>query len=147
MREPRLFAGARRAAAAIAILAVAGCTVGPNYQAPAVPLDPAFVNATAGPAQAPGADIAAFWHGFGDPLLSLLVEHALAANGDVRIASARLQEARATLQGADAELLPEIGVAAAATRSLTPEFQLPGACALAAVPLMKAGSSAIAGAW
>ena len=31
------------------------------------------------------------------------------------------------LRGADAELLPEIGVAAAAGRSLTPEFQLPGA--------------------
>ena len=42
--------GVRLVAAAIAILAVAGCTVGPNYQAPAVPLDPAFVNAARRPA-------------------------------------------------------------------------------------------------
>jgi len=126
MREPSLHRGARLAAAGVAILAVAACTVGPNYQAPAVPLDPGFVNAATGNAKAPASDIVNFWLGFGDPRLSLLVERALAANGDVRIASARLQEARATLQGADAELLPEIGVAAGATRSLTPEFQLPG---------------------
>jgi multidrug efflux system outer membrane protein len=125
MRERRSFLPKRLAAVSIA-LAAAGCAVGPNYQAPAVPLDPSFVNAAPGQAQAPGADIATFWRGFADPLLTSLVERALAVNGDVRIASARLQEARANLRGADAELLPEIGVAAAAGRSLTPEFQLPG---------------------
>ncbi|MEO5881959.1 MAG: efflux transporter outer membrane subunit, partial [Caldimonas sp.] len=89
-------------------------------------LDPAFVNAAGGAVQPASADIATFWRGFADPLLSALVERALAANGDVRIASARLQEARATLRGANAQLLPEIGVAADAGRSLTPEFLLPG---------------------
>jgi len=109
-------------------LAFAGCAVGPNYQAPAVSLDAGFVNAgtSASNAQAPGADIVSFCRGFGDPLLSQLVERALGANGDVRIAQARLQEARATLQGADAERLPNVGVAADAGRSLTPEFLLPG---------------------
>jgi outer membrane protein, multidrug efflux system len=109
------------------LLGLAGCAVGPNYQAPAVALDAAFLNANPANAQAPGADIATFWRGFGDPLLSQLVDRALAANGDVRIAAARLREARANLQGANAELLPEIGVAADAGRSLTPEFLLPGA--------------------
>ncbi len=113
--------------AATALLALAGCAVGPNYQAPTLTLDPAFVNAQAGSLQPPGVDIATFWRGFGDPLLVQLVERALAANGDVRIAAARLQEARASLRGANAELLPEIGVAADAGRSLTPEFLAPGA--------------------
>ena len=48
MREPRQHSGARLGAAAMAVLTVAACTVGPNYQAPAIPLDPGFVNATAG---------------------------------------------------------------------------------------------------
>jgi len=126
VREPAKHPAPGRVAAAVALLALAGCAVGPDYQAPAVALDPAFIQSPAGSVATPGADIATFWRGFADPLLSQLVERSLAANGDVRIASARLQEARATLQGAEAELLPEIGVAAVATRSLTPEFQLPG---------------------
>ena len=113
-------------AAAVLLAGLAGCAVGPDYQPPAVPLEPAFVNASATTPPAPGADIATFWRAFADPLLSQLVERALAANGDVRIAAARLQEARATLRGADAERLPEIGVAGFAGRSLTTESQLPG---------------------
>ena len=116
------------AAAVGALLALSACAVGPIYTAPVPALDPAFVNAGASATnnQGPGADIAAFWRGFGDPALSQLVERALTANGDVRIAQARLQEARATLQGARAEQLPNIGVAADATRSLAPEVQFPG---------------------
>jgi outer membrane protein, multidrug efflux system len=111
------------------LLVLAGCAVGPNYHAPVLALDTGFVNAGASTsnANAPGADIASFWRGFGDPLLSQLVERALAANGDIRIAQARLQEARASLQGADAELLPNVGVEADAGRALTPQFLLPGA--------------------
>lgn len=104
------------------------CAVGPDYRAPALALDASFVNAAAAAASVPAAsaDIATFWRGFGDAELSALVERGLAANGDVRIAQARLQESRATLQGARAELLPNIGVAADAGRSLTPEYLLPG---------------------
>ena len=62
MREPSLRPLAGLAAASLA-LAAAGCAVGPNYEAPAVPLDPSFVNAASGQAQPPGADIATFWRG------------------------------------------------------------------------------------
>ena len=115
-----------------AALAGASCAVGPNYAEPKLALDAGFVNAptaASAPASASAAstDIANFWRGFGDADLSALIEHALAANGDVRIAQARLQESRATLQGARAELLPSIGVAADAGRALTPEYLLPGA--------------------
>jgi multidrug efflux system outer membrane protein len=111
-----------------ALLAVAGCAVGPNYQAPAVAIDSGFINAGASSvnAQVPGDDIATFWRGFGDAALTQLVERALAANGDVRVAQARLQEARATLSGARAELLPEIDVAADAGRGLQPLYLYPG---------------------
>ena len=117
-----------QAAAIAALLALAGCAVGPDYTAPAPTLDAAFVNAGAGGtnAQPPDSDIATFWRGFNDPALSDLIERALAANGDVRIAQARLQGARATLQGAQAELLPNIGAVADVNRSMAPEVQFPG---------------------
>ena len=117
----------RRSSVALAVASVvfvSGCAVGPNYRPPTVALDATFVNAT--PTATASADIATFWRGFGDADLTALVERALAANGDVRIARARLQESRAILQGARAELLPEIGVAADAGRSLQPEYLFPG---------------------
>src|SRR5690349_15262453 len=112
--EPAALRATLTAATIAALLALGACAVGPTYTAPVSALEPAFLNAApaATTNQAPAPDIAAFWRGFNDPALSQLVERALAANGDVRIAQARLQEARATLQGAQAEQLPNIGVAA-----------------------------------
>jgi multidrug efflux system outer membrane protein len=122
--SPRRLLGLALAAALVA----AGCAVGPDYREPKLALDGGFVNAAAGAvATAANADIATFWRGFGDADLSALIERALAANGDVRIAQARLQESRATLQGARAELLPNVAVDADAGRSLTPQYLLPGA--------------------
>jgi len=121
------------AAALLPLLAalLAGCAaVGPDYKPPAPPtvLDAAFINAGASGvnSQAPSADIASFWRGFGDPALTALVERSLAVNGDVRIAQARLQEARATLQGARAEQLPEIDATADVARALSPAYSFPG---------------------
>ncbi len=112
----------------VATALLAACAVGPDYKVPATPVDTGFVNAGASATntEAPGTDIASFWRGFNDAALTHLVEQALAANGDVRIAQARLQEARASLQGARAELLPNLGVAANAGRALQPEVLLPG---------------------
>lgn len=109
-------------------MALAGCAVGPNYREPALVLDPGFINAGTFVTNdgAPGADIATFWRGFADSTLTQLVERALDVNGDVKVARARLQEARATLRGADAELLPSIGVQADAGRALTPQYLSPG---------------------
>ena len=118
--------GALLGLALAAGIAATGCVVGPDYREPKLALDPTFVNAPAATTPA-NADIVAFWQGFGDADLSALIERGLAANGDVRIAQARLQESRATLQGARAELLPEIGVAADAGRALNPGYLQPSA--------------------
>ena len=113
---------------AATVLVLSACAVGPDYRTPAVALDAGFINAgaTAVNATVPGADIQRFWRGFDDAVLSQLVERALAANGDVRIAQARLRESRALLEGARAELLPEVDASANVGRSLTPEYLLPG---------------------
>jgi multidrug efflux system outer membrane protein len=106
-----------------------GCAVGPDYRAPALVVDPGFVHAGAASAdaRAPGDAIAAFWRGFDDATLTQLVERAIAVNGDVRIAQARLRESRALLLGARADGLPEIDLGGGVDRALVPERVLPGA--------------------
>ena len=107
---------------------LSGCALGPDYQRPAPTLDAGFV--AAGSAAVNGAavapDIASFWRGFNDATLSALVERALAANGDVRIAQARLQEARANLGEADAAARPALAIDGGATRAVRPITQQPG---------------------
>jgi outer membrane protein, multidrug efflux system len=134
MSKPMAMRRDRRALHMLALAAVLGLvaactTVGPDYQAPKLALDASFVNAppVGSGVTAANADIATFWRGFGDADLSALIERALAANGDVRIAQARLQESRAALQGARADQMPEIGVSADVGRSLTPGYLQPGA--------------------
>ncbi|WP_295646822.1 efflux transporter outer membrane subunit [uncultured Methylibium sp.] len=113
----------------LAALLLAGCAVGPDYQRPASTLDAGFIAAGAASANAQptAADIASFWRGFNDATLSALVDRALAANGDVRIAQARLQEARANQGEADALSRPGLGLSSDVTRSVRPITQQPGA--------------------
>ncbi len=111
-------------------LALAGCAaVGPDYKKPATALDTTFITAgsSAANSQPVAADIASFWRGFGDAKLTALVERGLAANGDVRIAAARLQEARANLDEADAAQRPGLGIDTSVQRAIRPITQQPGA--------------------
>lgn len=122
--------------AAVLTLAVllSGCaSVGPDFQSPKPVVDGAFVAAgsTTFSAQLVNADIATFWRGFNDAQLDALVERALTVNGDVRIAQARLQEARALQAQADAAGLPGVGIAADAERAVRPITQQPGTTRIA----------------
>ncbi len=60
---------------------------------------------------------AAWWEAFGDPVLDRLIARAEVRNLDLRIADARLQEARALRSGATAELWPEVDGSAAVSVS------------------------------
>jgi multidrug efflux system outer membrane protein len=112
-------------AVVMATVALAGCAaVGPDYQRPALAMDPAFIGAPN--AQPTAADIATFWRGFGDERLNALIERGLAVNGDVKLAMARLQEARASQDEADAAQRPSLGIDTSATRSIAPITQQPG---------------------
>lgn len=101
--------------------ALAGCTtVGPDYQVPAgsvatrqsaqVP----FTEAQEGVFQqnaVPGH----WWRLYNDPLLDGLVEQALAANTDLRVASANLERAQAAVRETQAQQQPSLGVNASPT--------------------------------
>ncbi|HEY6816974.1 MAG TPA: efflux transporter outer membrane subunit [Croceibacterium sp.] len=101
------------------LAATAACVQGPDYERPAVavPDDFRFQDATA----AVAADPHAWWQEFGDRRLDALVDEALANNRDLRIATARVDEAAAIVGGTRAQGLPQIGYVAGGSRQRTSE--------------------------
>jgi NodT family efflux transporter outer membrane factor (OMF) lipoprotein len=113
---------------------VAGCAVGPDYKevVPSVPKQwqagkLSGVRTAAGseqdqPALKP-ADREAlkqWWRSFGDPQLDYLIKQALSGNLDVKIALARIDQARAERKSNRAELFPTVDIAAGAQRQDNP---------------------------
>ncbi|TRW89768.1 TolC family protein [Candidatus Methylobacter oryzae] len=62
------------------------------------------------------ANLKAWWQGFGDPKLNVLIEQALANNHDLRIAVARVREANAMVSVAESALYPTIDLAVSGGR-------------------------------
>lgn len=58
----------------------------------------------------------AWWRAMNSPELNVLIECAIGANRDVRVAASRIAQARAALDGTRADLYPTIDVAAAGRR-------------------------------
>jgi NodT family efflux transporter outer membrane factor (OMF) lipoprotein len=103
MSRSRLFLSV---AAASALLAA--CAVGPAYQAPDLALTQGFHTAAPpSPADAPAADMSAWWRGFGDPEMTRVVERAAEQNLDLAQARARVLQSRAAARAAGAALLPQ----------------------------------------
>lgn len=99
----------------LTVCLLAGCTtVGPDYERPAVPLPRSYPGATPGEAAQPAAE---WWRSFGDPDLDRLVDAARAANSDLRLAAARVQEAEGLAREAGASIYPEVFAGASATRN------------------------------
>jgi len=106
-------------------LIVGGCAVGPDYHPPKMNLPPAFNAATTvAPAQPDAVrsgetplHLERWWENFHDAMLDQLVAEAVATNLDVRLAQARVREARAQLAVNRAALFPTLGSSAAYTRS------------------------------
>lgn len=103
--------------ALLPILALGACTVGPDYHRPTVTLPPHYDGSPTGTAhKAAGKDqLAQWWQSFHDPVLNDLVTTALKQNLDIRIARARITEARYQEMLAGAQLLPNIGASANAS--------------------------------
>jgi multidrug efflux system outer membrane protein len=88
----------------------AGCTVGPDYTRPAVPVPATYRAAAPGP---PGAGAATFgelaWGTvFPDPELQALIRTALAENYDLRVAVARILQAQSQVTIARAQQFPTV---------------------------------------
>ena len=92
-----------------------GCAIGPNYERPPVAEPPTF----RGQAMAEAASLAdaPWWEVFQDPILKTLIQDALRNNYDVRIAAARVQEARANFRVSRSDLYPSLDYTAGVSRS------------------------------
>ena len=86
-------------AAAIVLLALGGCVLGPDEKPPALPDGSTAPLVSVTPALESAAEPPdTWWKLYDDPLLDQLVTHALAANQDVAVAEADLSLARASLE-------------------------------------------------
>ncbi len=105
----------QRIGAILVTLLAAGCMVGPSYEQPRPNVPKAWdaiqgAQAGASVARARNADLARWWRSFDDPVLTALTERALVRNLDLRVAAARVREARALWGVARGGLLPEAAV-------------------------------------
>ncbi len=108
---------AQRRPVAIALLStlLAACAVGPEYRSPP-PIDTGTgwtepVTTTAAP---PG--LARWWSALGDPVLERLIDTALAENLDLRLAEARIDEARALRDRVAGHQAPVLAAGASVNR-------------------------------
>ena len=94
---------------------LSGCAIGPDYKRPAVARPETF----RGQATAEAASLAdvPWWEAFQDPILKGLIQDALGSNYDVRIAAARVQEARANLGVARSDYFPSLDYGVGASRA------------------------------
>jgi outer membrane protein, multidrug efflux system len=103
----------------LAAALLGGCAIGPNYERPAV-AEPATFRGQATAEAASLAD-APWWEVFRDPVLTNLIHEALQNNYDVRIAAARVQEARANFVVSRSDLYPSLDYSVGAGRGkITP---------------------------
>lgn len=91
-----------------ALVFLAGCTVGPDYHRPDVGVPSSYSIPLAVPTNSPSATLEEWWRLFHDPQLDRLIEQATVANKDVRLAQARVREARAEAGVARSVLFPSV---------------------------------------
>lgn len=106
----------RQATIIMALMASACTTVGPDHRSP-LPTAPAqdrFAG-SASPLFTGDEPPGRWWSLLGDPVLDRLVDEALRANTDLRVAAANLRQARAVLRETRAGRLPTTQISAGAT--------------------------------
>ena len=101
----------------LAVSAVlAACAVGPDYKQPEAKSPYQFVSTD--PAQFATAEVEGdFWKAFNDEQLNSLIEESLTANHDIRIATARLREARAIRGESRLDFAPTVTASGGRTES------------------------------
>jgi NodT family efflux transporter outer membrane factor (OMF) lipoprotein len=94
--------------AALAFVLFQGCAVGPNFQPPKTTAPAQWSAPMAGGETNLEPSLASWWKSFNDPQLDSLVERAVRTNQDLRIAEARVREARAFYRIASSQLWPTV---------------------------------------
>ncbi len=114
---------------ALPLLLLAGCTVGPKYQRPAVTVPGSYRGLAPDADKQSAASLGdeKWWIVFQDDALQALIRTALTDNYDLRIAAARVLQAQAVLGITRADQFPTIAGGAAANNFRIPQTKvLPG---------------------
>ena len=104
-------------------LILAGCKVGPDYHPPQTAVGGSFEPLPAKAGAQPyvltagSGQTAEWWTTLNDPVLNSLIEQAVKANHDLRLAAARVREARARRAVVGAGQYPELDVGASESRN------------------------------
>ncbi|MDQ1472015.1 MAG: outer membrane protein multidrug efflux system [Bryobacterales bacterium] len=106
-----------RLAGAITLVSLAGCTVGPKYHQPVPPVPTQFKEGGTPDSGTPEIAYSDWWRVFHDPQLDRLETEADAANQDIRLAVARVDQADAGARYARSFLFPTISLGASASRT------------------------------
>jgi len=107
---------------AVALVAAAGCSVGPDYVRPAAETPGAYKEMTGDgewkPAQpGDGSVRGPWWEVFGDPTLNSLEAEVSISNQNVLVAEAQFRQARALVLAARSQFFPTATIGAGYTRS------------------------------
>jgi len=98
---------------------IGGCTLGPDYKRPDMATPASFRAQMTAQEAASFADLP-WWGAFNDPVLQGLIEEAVKNNYDVKIAVARIEQARAQLGVVHSEALPQLNYGADAGAGRVP---------------------------
>ena len=101
----------------VALLALSGCLLGPDYKRPSIDTPPTFRFA-----ESDAKDLVntAWWEQFQDPALNELIATALADNKDVKTAAARVEQFLGQFVTTRSQLFPQVGAGINAQRERVP---------------------------
>ncbi|HBG74800.1 MAG TPA: hypothetical protein DDW79_04990 [Anaerolineae bacterium] len=99
------------------MLLIVGCAVGPNYRPPKVSVPESWGESQKNAAFNHADPIVQWWKTFNDPVLDSLITHAVESNLDLRVAEARIREARFQSGVVSSELWPSVETSASYSRS------------------------------
>ncbi len=107
-----------RALITLVAAAIAGCTVGPDYQRPEVVMPDNWRVDYEAAAEAINAR---WWERFEDPILTELIETALRENQDIRIAAARVEQFLGALRTTRSQFYPQVDYSGGVSRNRASE--------------------------
>jgi NodT family efflux transporter outer membrane factor (OMF) lipoprotein len=106
-----------RSAVMLGTAGAAGCAVGPDYHAAASAAPAAWSSPVVQGLSDKASPPQSWWASFGDTELDSLVQRAARSNLDLRVAEARLRQARAIRGGSAADFAPAVDASASAARA------------------------------
>jgi multidrug efflux system outer membrane protein len=106
-----------RVALALTLFSLAGCMVGPKYHQPVPPVPASFKEGGTPDSGTPDIAYSDWWRVFNDPELDRLEKEADAANQDIKLAVARVDQAEAGAKYARSFLFPTVSLGASASRT------------------------------